>query len=276
MIKQALKRMLAAWGFEVSRRHARLEPKGGWAALLGDLPDSKQIPPKNVLEAYFDANQSGPGIWKWRHYFEIYDRHFAKFVGKNVHVLEIGIYSGGSLGMWKSYFGPSAKIYGVDIEPACKAYEDEQTKIFIGDQADSSFWDQVKLAVPHLDIVIDDGGHLPHQQIATMECLLPHLRPGGVFLCEDIVAKGNPFSAYVRQFADELNACDPVLNSDDQESPLCTNPTEIQRTVHSVHLYPLVAVIERQDRDVALVAPKHGTQWQPFHPYIRDPSTLPT
>ena len=57
---------------------------------------------------------------------------------------------------------------------------DERTKIFIGDQADRSFWAEVRQTAPLIDIVIDDGGHLPEQQLVTLEELLPHVRPGGV------------------------------------------------------------------------------------------------
>ena len=61
--------------------------------------------------------------------------------------------------MWKEYFGKNAKIYGVDIHEACRAFADERTQIFIGDQADRSFWAEVKHIAPSIDIVIDDGGH---------------------------------------------------------------------------------------------------------------------
>ena len=44
-------------------------------------------------------------VWKWKHYCDVYHRHFSKFVGREVHVLEVGIYSGGSLQMWREYFG---------------------------------------------------------------------------------------------------------------------------------------------------------------------------
>jgi hypothetical protein len=56
-----------------------------------------------------------------------------------VHILEIGVFGGGSLEMWRNYFAPKCHVYGVDIEPACKSYEQERTKIFIGDQADPGF-----------------------------------------------------------------------------------------------------------------------------------------
>src|SRR5215211_8784066 len=88
------------------------------------------------LEAYFDSITEGPGIWKWRHYFAIYHRHLHKFIGRSPHVLEVGIYSGGSLPMWLHYFGNGTQIYGVDIEPACAKHERDGVRVFIGDQAD--------------------------------------------------------------------------------------------------------------------------------------------
>src|SRR5262245_60472815 len=138
------------------------------------------------LERYFDSVTEGPGIWKWRHYFDVYHRHLEKFVGRPVVVVEIGIYSGGSLLMWRHYLGEQSRIVGVDIEAACKQYERPGIDVFIGDQQDRDFWRDFCLQVPHIDIVIDDGGHKPEQQIATLECLLPHVASGGVYLCEDV------------------------------------------------------------------------------------------
>jgi hypothetical protein len=94
----------------------------------------------NPLRAFFDSRKTGRGIWKWLHYFDIYHNHFGKFVGGRVNVLEIGVYSGGSLEMWKHYFGPECHIYGVDIEESCKCYENDYTEIFVGDQEDRDFW----------------------------------------------------------------------------------------------------------------------------------------
>ena len=113
---------------------------------------------KNELRQYADDHKEGPGLWKFDNYFEIYDRHFRRFREKDVHVLEIGVYSGGSLDMWRSYFGPKAKIYGVDREPACTMYEGNNVKIFIGNQRDRNFWKRFREQVPNLDVVIDDAG----------------------------------------------------------------------------------------------------------------------
>ena len=85
----------------------------------------------NDLERYFREN-TGRLIQKWHHYFEIYDRHLARFRGTEVHVLEFGVAQGGSMQMWKHYFGPRCRIYGVDKNPACKAVEEERVEVFIG------------------------------------------------------------------------------------------------------------------------------------------------
>jgi len=50
---------------------------------------------------------------------------------------------------------------------------------------------------------------------------------------------------------------------DDQRTQ-SASPTPFQQAVHSIHLYPMVLVIERRSEHLELVAPKHGTQWQPF------------
>jgi hypothetical protein len=213
----------------------------------------------NPLADYFESHQTGRGILKWLHYFDIYHRYFQKFVGREVHIVEIGIFSGGSLDMWKQYFGPKCRIYGVDIHKECKVYEDSQTKIFIGDQADRSFWEEFKKSVPRVDIVIDDGGHLPHQQIVTLEEMLPHLQTGGVFLCEDILGVHQGFAAYLYGLSDRLNAYG--IKPDGSE----VDPSEFQRSIYGVHLYPFLAVIEKAEVLAERFAcPGHGTEWQPF------------
>jgi hypothetical protein len=227
-----------------------------------------QAPPEppNPLRAFFDARKEGPGIWKWNHYFDIYDRHFGRFRNREVRVLEVGIYSGGSLEMWKSYFGPRCRIFGVDIQPACRAYEDDSVRVFIGDQGDREFWARFRSEVPSLDIVIDDGSHLPEHQIATFEELLPHLRPGGVYLCEDISGVMHSFASYVYGFAHNLNACaGTVFDEENGERSEVRSPTPLQAAVNSIHLYPYVTVVERTNAPISeFVSAKHGTKWEPF------------
>ena len=219
--------------------------------------------PHNALRSYFESHREGPGIWKWVHYFEAYHRHLSRFVGREVHVLEIGVYSGGSLPMWREYFGPQCHVYGVDIEEACRVYENEWTSISIGDQADRRFWKRFKQEHPRIDVLIDDGGHEPEQQLVTLEEMLPHLRPGGVYICEDVHGERNRFNAYVHGVAANLNTCLPKPG--DQSKGIACSPTDFQAAIHSVHMYPFLTVLEKHDLPVAeFSSQKHGTEWQPF------------
>lgn len=223
-----------------------------------EVPPPTEPAEKTALQEYFDRHETGPGIWKWEHYFPIYDRHLSKFRGRDVHVLEVGIYGGGSLDMWREYFGKGVHVYGVDIDERCRAYERPGVRVFIGDQADPEFWKRFLSEVPKLDVVIDDGGHEVHQQRATLEALLPNIRPGGVYVCEDVHGLANPFLDYVHNMSRSLHTWrGGSLVLGDQ-------PTEFQQSVDSVHLYPFVVVIEkRADRLERLVAERHGSDWLP-------------
>jgi hypothetical protein len=130
-----------------------------------------------TVREIFQAH-TGRQIDKWDHYMEIYEKHFAKYVGKTVRVLEIGVDHGGSLQMWKEYFGPAAMIVGVDLNPICKEYEEDQIDICIRDQCDASL-----AQLGPFDIVIDDGSHVCAHQSITFRHLWPETR--GVYLIED-------------------------------------------------------------------------------------------
>lgn len=123
-------------------------------------------------------NWSGRQIDKWSHYLDIYEKHFAKYRGKSIRVLEIGVDHGGSLQLWKEYFGPHAEIIGVDINPACKDYEEPQIKIHIADQCDPAL-----ARLGPFDIVIDDGSHIRQHQAQSFLTLWPHTT--GTYLIED-------------------------------------------------------------------------------------------
>jgi hypothetical protein len=213
----------------------------------------------NPLWDYFRGHTQGRGIWKWQHYFEIYHRHLAHFVGHKVNVLEIGVYSGGSLEMWHSFFGDKSHIYGVDIEDACKEYACDYISIFTGDQADRKFWKGFIEAVEGIDILIDDGGHSPEQQQVTLEEMLPILRPGGVYICEDIHNRFNGFTEFATGLVRELNNCSFV--TDDRSK---TYVSQFQSAIHSIHFYPFVMVIEKHLSPLrGLSALKQGTVWKP-------------
>lgn len=204
----------------------------------------------NDLEKYFNKNNDKL-IHKWLHYFDIYDRHFSRFRGKPVTILEFGVYHGGSLQMWKHYFGKNAKIIGVDIDKRCKKLEEDRVKIYIGDQEDRKFLKTLKEEIGTVDIVIEDGGHTMGQQIATFEEIYPIVASKGVFLIEDLhtsyweeygggYRKSNTFIEYAKGLIDQLNA----WHSKDSHS---FKVNEFTKTTSSMHFYDSIAVFEKDD-----------------------------
>ncbi|KEO72991.1 class I SAM-dependent methyltransferase [Anditalea andensis] len=209
----------------------------------------------NDLEKYFRNNEDRL-IHKWIHFFDVYDRHFSRFRDQEITILEIGVSQGGSLQMWKNYFGPKAKIYGIDINPQCKQLEEKNIEIFIGSQADRDFLKNVKAQIPHVDILIDDGGHTMEQQIVTYEEMFDHVKDNGVYLAEDLhtsywlkfgggYQRKGTFIEYSKKFIDYLNA------HHSEQKTLKVN--HFTNSVDSIHYYDSILVLEKKKRE----APYH-------------------
>ncbi|REA61688.1 class I SAM-dependent methyltransferase [Dyadobacter luteus] len=139
--------------------------------------------PESIRDIFY--NHRGNLIHKWDHYFDIYEKYFASYRGKVINILEIGISHGGSLQLWKKYFGEHVHIYAIDINPDCKKLEEENTTIFIGSQEDKVFLQYVADQIPIVDFIIDDGGHTMQQQLLSFEMLFMKVKEGGAYLVED-------------------------------------------------------------------------------------------
>ena len=122
---------------------------------------------------------------KWNNYFDIYENLFAKFLRKKIKIVEVGVGDGGSLFMWKDFFGKKAKIFGIELNPEAKKLEKKGFKIFIGDQSNPNFWKNFYRKIGKIDILIDDGGHTNLQQITTLMESINHIKPGGMIIIED-------------------------------------------------------------------------------------------
>jgi hypothetical protein len=69
-------------------------------------------------------------------YFQVYEELFSKYRGKKITFVEIGVLNGGSLFMWRNYFGSESRIIGVEFNPAAKKWEKDGFEIYIGSQSD--------------------------------------------------------------------------------------------------------------------------------------------
>ena len=122
---------------------------------------------------------------KWVHYLEVYERFLDRYRDTDFKMLEIGVFMGGSLEMWRRYFGPGATLFGVDIDPACAERVDAPNQVRIGSQDDAGFLHKVVKEMGGVDVVLDDGSHLGDHQRASFDILFPLLSDGGLYIIED-------------------------------------------------------------------------------------------
>ena len=134
---------------------------------------------------HFLARTDEKTLFKMDHYLDIYDRELATWLGKQVSFLEIGVYKGGSLRLWRDFFAPHSSLTFLDIDPACKGLEISGTDIRIGDQTDVPFLQAMAREKGPFDIVVDDGGHKMDQQITSFKALWGAVKDGGLYIVED-------------------------------------------------------------------------------------------
>jgi len=94
-----------------------------------------------------------------------------------LHVLEVGVKAGGSIKLWREYFGPSSRVFGLDIDPSVPQFpRDANIKILA--PVDSGNMSQVMafLGPPgesfFSDITVDDGLHTERGIMRTFTALV--------------------------------------------------------------------------------------------------------
>jgi hypothetical protein len=149
--------------------------------------------PLSPFESIFYAHD-GRLAHKWRHYIRVYEEEFGSIRRSDVKLLEIGVSKGGSLQIWRKFLGEKAVIFGIDIDPECRALDTADLSIRIGSQSDPEFLQGVVSEMGGLDIVVDDGSHVGSDQITSFKALFPLMAPDGVYIIEDVQ------TAYWREF----------------------------------------------------------------------------
>ena len=80
----------------------------------------------------FQAFSSSPYFSiKHTNYFDIYDKLLSKYIGKEITFVEVGILDGGSLFMWRDFFGKNARIIGVELNPEAIKWREHGFSIYI-------------------------------------------------------------------------------------------------------------------------------------------------
>jgi hypothetical protein len=125
----------------------------------------------------------------WVHgYTSLYDKHIGHLRDKKMNILEIGVFRGASLLLWKEAF-PNSQIYGVDKNwRMSREMLEGQDRITVhqGRQEDVEFLKSKVVPSGPFDIIIDDGGHKAYEQQPSFDVLWGNLKPGGFYVIEDL------------------------------------------------------------------------------------------
>lgn len=212
----------------------------------------------------FPALTDNRTLVKMAHYLPVYDRALAHLQGQPVSFLEIGVFRGGSVRMWRDFFAAGSAVTFIDIDPACKALELPGTDIRIGDQTDAGFLGALGQEKGPFDLIVDDGGHQMHQQITSFRALWPHLKDGGIYIVEDVHTSYWPgfggglrapgsFVEFAKDLVDRMHSW---YTEDDAGFPL--HP--MAREIGSIAFHDSLVILEKQLHDAPLsIQARNGT-----------------
>lgn len=121
---------------------------------------------------------------------QVYENYFSKYTSPRI--LEIGVYNGGSMEMYNEYFNYDCQIIGVDNgEQLSYKPTHKNISVIIADQSKPE--ELFSLVEGDFDIIIDDGSHFIEHQINCFNLLYKKIKPGGIYIIEDLHCCYHPF-----------------------------------------------------------------------------------
>ena len=112
-----------------------------------------------------------------------YDRIFSEIQTETPVIVELGVYAGASLRLWRDTF-PGATIVGFDLNaPSGEIPSD--CAFVAGSQGERADLERILTHADAIDIVIDDCSHIAEPTRLAFDTLFPHVRPGGFYVIED-------------------------------------------------------------------------------------------
>ncbi len=235
--RRALYRAFVKGRVEIERR---LGPSNGAKRALA-------VPARGNLSWLAAVYGSDKGATAHR-YVDHYERHLGPLRHHVMSILEIGIYRGASLQMWRDYF-PNAVVYGLDINDV--KVGGDRIHVLRGDQSDEALLARIRELGP-FDVIIDDGSHFGSDVHATFAGLFGSLQADGVYVIEDMHTAyqpdygggppGHPCTSVtlVQSLVDAVNREHVAEAYPDVAGQL--------PEITALHVYPRIAFIQRSRR----------------------------
>ncbi len=133
---------------------------------------------------------------KKHNYLVSYERALGNMRLNKIKLMEIGVFNGSSLRMWREFF-QNGQIIGVDNKPHTLKHAGDRIEVVFGDQSDEDCLRAIAKDHGPFDVIVDDGSHIWSHQILTLQTLLPAVNSGGIYIIEDMHTS---FGSYVDDY----------------------------------------------------------------------------
>ena len=119
-------------------------------------------------------------------YGKFYESYFKKFKDKELNILEIGSFFGNASASFFFYFKNSF-LYAADIYTDLFRYHSKRMQNFyVNSSEEKSIQENIISKKIEFDIIIEDAGHSLKDQIISLFLLFKKLKPGGLFIVEEL------------------------------------------------------------------------------------------
>lgn len=192
------------------------------------------------------------GTDKLEHGYLPYYEQYITRIGP-LTLLEIGVWEGASLRMWRDWL-PDAKIVGLDKYDRAVSVDGVQIIQCEQDSKEDLLW--LSKALQGFDVIIDDASHISSKTIASFVLLYPHLKPGGVYVIEDLQtsydvehygpneALANPNSHLVEYPYTAMGFCKRL--ADEVNNGLFPSHYSLNYDLESVQFFPNICFITKK------------------------------
>jgi len=194
------------------------------------------------LTTIFDKYNSDKNS-RFHNYCRQYENLVREYRESPISLLELGVFQGESVKIWREVFPNATQIVGADIDSSCTSFENPEKSIFIeiGDATDPDFLTHLFQKFGGFDIIIDDASHTNKDVILSFEQLFPLLNDNGLYIVEDTITYKHT-NYWVPDYPNHLEyfaQYTPYLNqwrfdSTDGIRDNCVDPFKIKKKTNNI------------------------------------------
>lgn len=217
------------------------------------------------LDKLAEGNNFATDKSKFGHNFnKLYHKYFQELRDEPLNLLEIGLANGHSIQMWAKYF-TNAKLVSIDhdIKHYNYSLNNDRITIIKGDQTDKKLLEDISGKHGPFDIIIDDGSHIDSYTKITFDTLFPLLKPGGLYIVEDLhtsyhkvvhgIDNTSDFIDHAKELVDYVNSHGHCMSgnvvrcSQDEDYQWCNHRkmTEMDKLIEFIHFYKSIVFIKK-------------------------------